>query len=531
MKNGFFQLVKVVRGFGVKLVPPEDGGEQIRMAELINYLASLEERYDLDALKQAVLSGKETVFTLAALGDCPVRNEEYVVEIAPDNMQASVRFFPPSETGNRITMDEFIQDLRNKKVVWGTQMAVLQEHFMSEDDYCRDLIVAKGKEPRHGTDARIEYFFNTDVRIQPTMREDGSVDYFHLNVINHCRRGDMLARVIPEDEGEPGINVMGVRIKPRNVHKANLKYGNNIEASEDGMSIASMVDGHVMLVEDKVFVSDVYEVENVDLSTGNIDFEGSVEIKGNVASNMSINARGNVIVNGVVEGAYIEAGGNIIIARGMNGMTKGVLKAGGNIVAKFLENAEVEAGGYINTESILHSKVSAGTEITVEGRRGFITGGHVQAGEKITVKTLGAAMGAATVVEVGADPRVKAEYMQLQKDVSELVKEIKNIQPIIVNFQQKKGKGAHFNEEQIKYLKSNIELFETKKAELDKKTNTMKRMQNLLSTQNKAEVIVRGVVCAGTNVIIGDVSMVVQSSYEYCRFQRRDGEVKIAPLL
>ena len=96
-----------------------------------------------------------------------------------------------------------------------------------------------------------------------------------------------------------------------------------------------MVDGHVSLVEGKVFVSDVYEVENVDLSTGNIDFEGSVQVKGNVSSNFVIRAGGNVIISGVVEGAYIEAGGNIIIARGMNGMTKGILKAGGNIVAKF----------------------------------------------------------------------------------------------------------------------------------------------------------------------------------------------------
>lgn len=82
------------------------------------------------------------------------------------------------------------------------------------------------------------------------------------------------------------------------------------------------MDGHVSLVEGKVFVSDVYEVENVDLSTGNIDFEGSVQVNGNVSSNFVIRAGGNVIISGVVEGAYIEAGGNIIIARGMNGMAR-----------------------------------------------------------------------------------------------------------------------------------------------------------------------------------------------------------------
>ena len=136
--------------------------------------------------------------------------------------------------------------------------------------------------------------------------------------------------------------------------KAHLEFGHNIEISEDRRRLTSLVDGHVSLVEGKVFVSDVYEVENVDLSTGNIDFEGSVQVNGNVSSNFVIRAGSNVIISGVVEGAYIEAGGNIIIARGMNGMAKGTLKAGGNIVAKFLENATASAGGYVSTESILH---------------------------------------------------------------------------------------------------------------------------------------------------------------------------------
>ena len=134
-------------------------------------------------------------------------------------------------------------------------------------------------------------------------------------------------------------------------------------------------------------------------------------MRGNVSSNFEIRAGGNVIISGVVEGACIEAGGNIIIARGMNGMAKGILKAGGNIVAKFLENATVSAGGYVNTESILHSNVTASTEIQVTGKRGFITGGHVRAGQRIEVKTLGATLGAPTVVEVGVDPEKKAEYM------------------------------------------------------------------------------------------------------------------------
>lgn len=529
MRNGYFQIVKAPAGFGVKLVPPVDGGEGIRLQELLAYLDNAQITYDLNCIKQSILPDRETVCFLMP-GDCPAIDERFQIEISSDNMQATVRFFPPSELGKRITEREFMDDLRMQNVVEGIQEDILQKHFQSEGIYCTSLVVAKGKEPRHGTDAQIEYLFNTDVHVQPEMRDDGSVDYFNLNVINHCRKGDVLARIIPADEGEPGVNVLGNRIKPREVKKATLKHGNNIELSEDRMSISSKVDGHVVLVDDKVFVSDVYEVENVDLSTGNIEFEGSVQVNGNVTSNYVVKANGNVIINGIVEGAHIVAGGNIIIARGMNGMAKGTLKAGGNIVAKFIENAKAQADGYINAGSILHSDAVAGTEIVVSGKRGFITGGHVQASKKIEVKTLGAVLGAPTVVEVGVSPQLKAEYVQLQKDITEIVREIKNAQPIITNFAAKRAKGARFTEDQLKYIKQTAILLETKRKELEEKNFSMRTLQSMFDPQERACVKVSGEVYPGTTIIIGEASMAVQTTYHYCRFEKIDGDVKMTAL-
>lgn len=529
MQNGYFQIVKAPGGYGVKLVPPVDGGEEIRTYELINYLDKEQIGYDLNSIKRALEANIETVSFLERR-DCPAIDERYTLELSEDNMSAVVRFYPPSETGKRINLDECIRDLRFHNVTFGIQMDVLQDHFQSDGIFCTDLVVARGREVRHGTDAKIEYYFNTDVHAQPTMREDGTVDYFNLNVINHCRKGQELARIIPADLGDAGVDVRGGRIKPRDVKKAVFKYANNIELSEDKMSIFSKVDGHVTLVDDKVFVSDVYEVENVDISTGNVEFEGSVQINGNVASNFVVKANGNVIINGVVEGAHIIAGGNIIIARGMNGMAKGTLTAGGNIVAKFIENAKAQAEGYINAGSILHSDAAAGTEIVVSGKRGFITGGHVQANKKIEVKTLGAVMGAPTVVEVGVSPKVKSEFVQLQKEVAGLVKEIKSAQPILANFAEKRAKGVKFSEDQLRYIKSTAQQLETKKHELEEKNSAMRSLQSLFDPKDKAVVKVWGEVYPGTTIIIGDVSMNVQTTYQYCRFEKVEGDVKMLGL-
>lgn len=44
--------------------------------------------------------------------------------------------------------------------------------------------------------------------------------------------------------------------------------------------------------------------------------------------------------------------------------------------------------------------------------------------------------------------------------------------------------------------------------------------------QEKAAVIVNGEVYPGTTIIIGDSSMQVKNTYQYCRFERIDGDVK-----
>ncbi len=526
--NGYFKLVNIPNGFGVKCVPPKDGGEAIQISELMEYLEKRGISCDAAKIKKAL--GADTAQTvMLGPGSCPPEQESYHMEVSEDSMTVTVRFYPPSDTGQRMSMDEFMKDMEFKKIVYGVNRELLQRHFR-KGEYCKSLVVAEGKPPRHGSDAKIQYFFNTDLHAVPTLKADGSVDFFNLNTINHCKKGDLLAQIIPEDPGECGCNVAGVQIKPRNVKRATLRFGKNVLLSEDRLSISSQVDGCVSLVDDQVFVSDLYEVENVDNSTGNIEFEGSVQVNGNVCSGFSVIAQGNVIVNGVVEGAFIRADGDIVITRGMNGMSRGRLEAGGNIIAKFLENSSANAVGYVSAESILHSKVMAGTEINVTGRRGFVTGGHVCAGYKISAKNLGANLGASTLVEVGVNPGLKAEYQTLQEELLEIQKVIKKTQPILTNYAEKKAKGVQFSPEQIKYIRSLIVLADTKRKELQEKSRKWEELQTAFEGQNDAYVEVTGEAFPGTVIVIKDVSMSLRSSYQHCRFKRIGGDVKMVGL-
>lgn len=179
--------------------------------------------------------------------------------------------------------------------------------------------------------------------------------------------------------------------------------------------------GNVTLVNDTVFVSNVYEVPaDVGTSTGDIDYDGSVEVRGNVLTGYTVKATGDITVNGAVEGATLISGGKIVIKRGMQGMEKGVMRAGGDIISNFIESSKVHASGRIITDAIMHSDVEAADEIIVNGKRGLIVGGKIHSGLKITMKTAGSTMGTQTELEIGIDPTLLERYRCIERDMEKI---------------------------------------------------------------------------------------------------------------
>lgn len=50
-------------------------------------------------------------------------------------------------------------------------------------------------------------------------------------------------------------------------------------------------------------------------------------------------------------------------------MQRGLLEAKGNVITKYIENAKVFAGGYVETGSIIYSEVSAGEDVIVAEKK------------------------------------------------------------------------------------------------------------------------------------------------------------------
>ncbi|SFB66946.1 DUF342 domain-containing protein [Butyrivibrio sp. YAB3001] len=524
--DGYFQLVITDKGTGIKFFKPLDGGAPIDVTMIMDYLDDKKIQYDVVKLKEALLNHVDDLFMITEAKVLPER-ECAIINIAKDRMSATVVFYPPTEGAELMTEKEFLGTLDYQKIKYGIKKDDIHS-FFEHRTYCKRILIAEGKAVKQGVNASVEYHFTVNNRPKPALRDDGSVDYFNLNLINNVKEGDLLATLHPEIPGEPGINIHGENIRPASVKPAHIKYGKNTQLSDDKLTLTATKAGHVTIKEEKVTVSDVLVLENVDLATGNIDCEGSVEVKGIVASNFSVKAGGNIVVKGIVEDATLISGADVILERGVK--AGGNISADGNIVVKFVENATLAAKGGITSECILHSTVTSGTEINVTGKKGFIAGGKVCAADKIQAKVLGSEMGANTIIEVGADPQIKIRLKELQKEMAESQKKIEGIKPTVEGFSKMIKAGAKLTPDQIANVQKLIALNKTLTEQVQKDSEEYTNLMEKLAEQKDAEVIVEGTAYPGTTVNIGELSMIVKKPVQYSRFVVKDGDVRLAPI-
>ena len=221
--NGYFQLITMPTSTGIKVFPPTDSGEALQYEDVKEYLEDKSVSYRPAVLKEAVTDATGELVVLNDNSAFPER-ESYRLTISRDRMEASAFFYAPSEGAENMSPKEFLEDLAYRNIVYGIDTEAVSKYFQQRD-YCKEIVIARGTKTREGANAKIDYQFKADLHAKPAMREDGSVDYFNLNIINHVKKGDELAILTPEDPGDPGQNIYGEILNPRPVKTKKLVAG------------------------------------------------------------------------------------------------------------------------------------------------------------------------------------------------------------------------------------------------------------------------------------------------------------------
>ena len=518
-----FQLVIKADGNYLTVYPEEREGAVIELSVLRKRLEDAEVTdYDIIQLARLVRAADGVETKLEPRTEQGEENAviPFSIEIARDGMTAAVRF--DEKKGNLPPdMTDVLDALAAKKVVHGIDREAIGRGVARLTPF----FAARGTEPIPGTDARIERNFDMGVKGRPAVRAFDRVDYKDMNIFIRAQIGDVVAVHIPETAGTPGINVFGEEVPAKPGKPVALPQGKNTRIVDEHELVA-LIDGQIVDDGKKVSVDPHLVIDtSVDVGTGNVDFAGSVEIRGDVESGFTVKATGDVEIKGMIGGARVE-GRNVIVHGGIRGMNVGRIYATEDVSISFVENANIvaERDIFVN-DVVLHAEMRAGHHVRVEGRRGFITGGSIGAGESIRAKMLGNNFYVQTNLNVGVDPNLKHRRDALFKECQEAIKRLTQVrlsletlkkQPLMSLSERRREQLVELTHAQFP-LATEIKKMQEKLAEMDEELEQMKR----------GVILASDTIYPGVNATINGVKKTVEEELKHARLQMLDGKIVV----
>lgn len=519
-------------GVYLTVQPPKGNGEPVSLEEVVAELLERKvEVQDFDLLYHTIDQQSGIGVKIAELPEVPITDGAVKVLVSPDRLGASLTVYPP-QGGAPATLEMAMAALAEAGVTYGIDTGRVQQ-AIDLADMSEKVQVAFGVAMENGKNAEIEYHFDIHgLEIKPNELANGRADFYNLNLIQNVITGQVLAVKKPATEGSDGMTVTGEVITSKPGKDKVIKAGKNTELLDNESTLIATANGHVVANNGKVGVLPVFEVNgDVDFNSGNIDFVGSVMVKGSVGEGFLVKASGDVEIGGSISGGSVECGGHLKVKNGINGQRgKGQVSVEGNIFVKFIENANVNCGGDVFVgEAIMHSHVNAKGSVVVGGRKGVLVGGLIRAGKEISAKIVGSNFATPTELEAGVNPELRQEYNQVMiqlKEAEENLDRTQKAMSLLKHMEKTQGLAQDKKIMLVKVSRSQFQLM----ASIQGLKERTQEMEQALEDSENGKIMVSGLIHSGVRITIGRSIMNVQDDIQYASLTREAGEIQIAPL-
>jgi uncharacterized protein (DUF342 family) len=411
------------------------------------------------------------------------------VQLSKDKTRAFLIIFP-TKTQRIPSVNDVDEILKYEKILASADHSEIEKNLGAikpGERTVTKLKIAQSKSPVIG---RKEYFMPLfDIQKKSgRMMSDGRIDFREQDAIIQVSKGQEILQRFPEIKQEDGFDIYGQKIEGGMEEPQGYLCGSNIYPSQKDENIyISSIDGCLDIDKRNISVVPVVVVRgDVDYSTGNIDFNGSVQIKGSVLPGFAVKARGDIIVGNNVDDASLDATGDITVGMGIAGKGSSKIRAAGNLKAKYILNSNVEVAGSISVEdSIINSTVFSNDGVAVTSPHGKILGGEIIARHDIKVNFAGTQSETPTILTVGKNLAVERELQEIRKQMVQFKSVVDDIMAKI-----KASFGNNLFEDPKKFIailppvkrKACLELL----AELTKNNNELKKLALLgIKTEEK----------------------------------------------
>ncbi|CCU80759.1 Protein of unknown function DUF342 [Halanaerobium saccharolyticum subsp. saccharolyticum DSM 6643] len=449
--------------------------------------------------------------------------ENLKIEISADKLKA---FLIINTEVNDLDLElaDIEKVLAEENISYGINKTKIKT-ILDKDKYPNKTLIAEGKAPTPGKDGKLIYHFEEKKKQAGTLRKDGTMDFHSLDLINNVRKGEKIVTKVEAEAGKPGINIKGQKVAPPKMKNPKLPRSKNAVKKDN--SLYSAVDGQIVREFQKIVIKDVYTVNgDVDLSTGNINFVGSVKINGNVKEGFKIEADGDIEIAGNAGACELKSTGNILIKKGFVGRNKGTASAEGDFYARFIENASVEANNVRVYEAIMHSNIKAKDSIKVTEGKGLIVGGKIISRNLIEANLIGSSLATKTLIEIGMMPKVKQRLKEAKEEQEKIIDNLNKVQKSIEMLESMQEKGitlpADKKELLTKVKRASLQLTVEKK----KLGKEIKELTDEINNSPAAVVKVKDCIFSGVQILTSHDKKIILNKLLGCKFKEENKEIR-----
>ncbi|MFT8321285.1 MAG: FapA family protein [Bacillus sp. (in: firmicutes)] len=229
---------------------------------------------------------------------------------------------------NTLKKQDIIKKMEELHIIYGINQAEIIK--ATQTLVQGEFEIATGKKVNQGKHGWVESKVKTDVEKGYKENEKGQIDFREIITFPTVEKGFVIANIHAPVKGEVGITVTNELLPAKEpfpivseLSKEVMLVDNKIVALEDGRPT---IERKGQLVKFSI-LKKLVQNGNVNLATGNIRFNGDVEIKGEVEEKMMVEAEGNICIHQFIHLSTILANGSIITK---GSISKSRLAAGKN---------------------------------------------------------------------------------------------------------------------------------------------------------------------------------------------------------
>jgi uncharacterized protein (DUF342 family) len=367
------------------------------------------------------------------------------------------------------------------------------------------ILIAEGVRPINGTDSVVtRYSFHDN---KPRISEDQSVNFYEIDIINRVNQGEVVGQWTSPTMGFKGKDVKGNIVEAVPGKSNTIAYDQSCiyEETKEGITyLYSMKPGALEVKNEALTILEHMEIpENVDFKTGNINFEGSLTIKGVVEDAFSVIATKDVEIQssqglGSVN-EICSKEGSIFIKGGVNGKGRSRIYAKKNIFIKYAKDAKIICEGTVNIGIYAFNCDIKANEVKIESSSGQIIGGNIEIVSRVVCPIIGSTSEVPTIIRFKGINRdeLNQKIRDLQREIDEEKISISKTEQEVNSFKNNK-----LGPDQLRDFKIKMNLLISQKNKLKELEKDKREIQDTLRIKGECELVVSKNIFANSQIFM-----------------------------